>query len=227
MTRRFGGIRGIQLTINILLIGFVTNARSQYNDQRIQEKKKICLSKVRKVRGDFYDVWPSATSMLALLEEATAMSDRWRSPAWILKMFETYHDPCPIDYKIDAFSYDWCEHHDQVYVNPPYSDPSPWVEKAIEQVRKYPDSIVVMLLRHDSSTKWFNMLHESGAHFIMTQGRLDFDSPDGYGIPGSCARFPSVLAVLSSQNMVTPKHTKDLPGSCYQSKIYDYKEGEN
>ena len=119
-------------------------------------------------------------------------------------MFESYHDPCPIDYKIDAFSYDWCEHHDQVYVNPPYSDPKPWVEKAIREISIYPDSTIVMLLKHDSSTRWFKMLHEAGARFLMFQGRLDFSNPDGEGIAGSCASFPSVLVVLNEK--VKVKH---------------------
>lgn len=133
--------------------------------------------------------------MLALLERAT-MNDRWASPQWILDLFATYHDPCPIDWKIDAFSYDWCEHHDQVYVNPPYSDPKPWVQKAISEIEKYPDSTIVMLLKHDSSTQWFRMLHEAGAKFLMLQGRLKFESPDRQAT-GS-ANFPSVLVVLQS-----------------------------
>lgn len=132
------------------------------------------------------------------------MSDRWITPKWILDMFPTYHDPCPIDYKIDAFSYDWCEHHDQVYVNPPYSDPKPWVEKAIYEIKKYPDSTIIMLLKHDSSTHWFRMLHEAGARFLMFQGRLDFESPDGHGIKRSCASQASVLAVLNEK--VPVKH---------------------
>ena len=136
--------------------------------------------------------------VLPLLETGVeTMSDRWRSPSWILKMFETYHDPCPIDYQIDAFSYDWCEHHDQVYVNPPYSNPKPWVEKAIKEISIYPDATIVMLLKHDSSTQWFRMLHEAGASFLMFQGRLEFVNPDGEGLPGSPASFPSILVVLN------------------------------
>ena len=132
------------------------------------------------------------------------MSDRWRTPIWILKIFETFHDPCPIDSKIDAFSYDWCEHHDQVYVNPPYSNPKPWVEKAIREISIYPNSTIVMLLKHDSSTKWFSMLQEAGARFLMVQGRLIFANPEGEAIKGSCASFPSVLVVLSGH--VNTKH---------------------
>ena len=150
------------------------------------------------------------------------MSDRWSSPQWVLKMFESYHDPCPIDYTIDAFSYDWCEHHDQVYVNPPYSNPKPWVEKAIKEISIYPGSTIVMLLKHDSSTRWFKMLHEAGARFLMFQGRLDFSNPDGEGIKGSCASFPSVLVVLNEK--VKVNHEKVKVNGKYQSRIGDYHE---
>ena len=150
------------------------------------------------------------------------MSDRWRTPIWILKIFETFHDQCPIDSKIDAFSYDWCEHHDQVYVNPPYSNPKPWVEKAIKEISIYPGSTIVMLLKHDSSTRWFKMLHEAGARFLMFQGRLDFSNPDGEGIKGSCASFPSVLVVLNEK--VKVNHEKVKVNGKYQSRIGDYHE---
>ena len=124
------------------------------------------------------------------------MSDRWVSPEWVKKMFETFHDPCPINYTIDAFSYDWCEHHDQVYVNPPYSNPLPWVEKALYEIQRYPDSIIVMLLKHDPSTKWFRLLHASGAKFLMIGGRLKFYNDDL--TKKSASPFPSVIAVIDS-----------------------------
>ena len=124
------------------------------------------------------------------------MSDRWMTPDWILKMFETYHDPCPIDYTVDGLSYDWCKYHDQVFVNPPYSDVKPWVKKALREIEKYPDSTIVMLLKHDSSTSWYGMLKEYGAEFMMIQGRLKFVSPDS-DIRRD-ANFASVLVVLRS-----------------------------
>jgi len=43
------------------------------DDKGIQEEKKICLSKVREVRGDFHDIRSSAAFVLALLEEAIIM----------------------------------------------------------------------------------------------------------------------------------------------------------
>ena len=113
-----------------------------------------------------------------------------------------------------------------MYVNPPYSNPLPWVEKAIYEIDKYPDSTIVMLLKHDSSTRWFRMLHEAGATFLMFQGRLDFDSPDGLGIVGSCASFPSVLVVLSGYRSVKPNHNEIESAKSQQMTIADYKEDQ-
>lgn len=75
-----------------------------------------------------------------------------------------------------------------MFVNPPYSDPLPWVLQGIKEHQK--GKVVVFLLKHDSSTRWYRALHEAGAHFLMVEGRLRH----GTGKP---ANFPSVLAVLA------------------------------
>ena len=77
-----------------------------------------------------------------------------------------------------------------VFVNPPYSNPSAWVMKAIEEARN--GLPVVLLLKHDSSTEWFRLLHEAGARFIMINKRLKHRT-------GRSAAFPSVLAVLNHE----------------------------
>lgn len=77
---------------------------------------------------------------------------------------------------------------DGTFVNPPYSDPEPWVDKAIEESKK--GKRIVMLLRVDTSTRWFAKLHECGAHFAWINGRVHFS---GEGRP---ANFASMLAFL-------------------------------
>ena len=128
------------------------------------------------------------------------MSDDWNTPEWVMSMFATFHDPCPPSGQRnrlpDAFSYDWLEHHDQVYVNPPYSDPLPWVKKAVKEISIYDNSTIVLLLKHDSSTEWFRILHEAGARFLMFNRRLKFISQKGED-SRPCS-FPSILAVLHS-----------------------------
>ena len=123
-------------------------------------------------------------------------TDDHYTPDWCMKMFQGWHDPCPARSDIDGLSYDWCKHDKQIYVNPPYSNPMPWVEKAIKQSQLYEDAIIVMLLKHDSSTRWFSKLQEAGARFWMLQGRMSFNGPNQIK-KGAVAPFPSILAVLS------------------------------
>jgi len=116
-------------------------------------------------------------------------NDNYPTDNWIKSMFDPimWFDPCPLDpnYFVDGLDREW--DYDRIYINPPYSNPLPWVRRAIEQARK--GSIVVLLLKHDSSTKWYRELHEAGARFLMVQGRLKHGT-------GKTAPFPSILAVL-------------------------------
>ena len=114
---------------------------------------------------------------------------------WILQMFAGWFDPCPFvpgwskGKHVDGLTLDW---PDRTYVNPPYSSPLDWVKKAIKTSRA--GKTIVLLLKHDSSTEWYRLLHEAGAHFLLITGRLKHqtDKP---------AAFPSLLAVLPSCNL--------------------------
>ena len=110
--------------------------------------------------------------------------DNWRTDTWIAGIFEGWFDPCPLDpeWEIDGLTSVWP--NQRVFINPPYSNPKPWVKRAIDHPKT-----VVLLLKHDTSTEWYRMLHEAGAKFLLVNGRLKHGSGVG------CA-FPSVLAVL-------------------------------
>lgn len=126
-------------------------------------------------------------------------SDSYRTDEWILDLIGAHYDPCPFnphwnpDQHIDGLLTDWVEesyhHNGRVFVNPPYSNPIAWVEKAIME-NQVGGCSVFMLLRHDSSTRWWALLHEAGAHFMPIVGRLKHQT-------GRSANFPSVLVVLS------------------------------
>lgn len=116
-------------------------------------------------------------------------TDSYKTDTWILKMFEGWFDPCP-------FNPDWDEMMDdgleipwdaKTYVNPPYSNPKPWVEKAIFENNFFGNTIV-MLLKHDSSTQWYKLIHESGAKILLVNGRLKHQT-------GTSCAFPSMIAV--------------------------------
>ena len=117
------------------------------------------------------------------------MTDSYLTPKWVMAMFEDWFDPCPLLEKDDPFfmdglSDDW---NDKTFVNPPYSNPLPWVEKAIEENKK--GKTIVMLLNVDTSTRWYSKLNEAGAHFLWFAERLRFsDLPP--------ASKPSMLVVL-------------------------------
>lgn len=123
------------------------------------------------------------------------MSDDWSTPAWLYRMFHTYYDPCPLGGHItnkdnpEEGIWEPMYHYNGIYVNPPYSNPLPWVRKAIRS-HVHTKLPVVLLLKHDSSTKWYAELKEAGARFLMIEGRLK------YGDAKTGAAFPSVLAVL-------------------------------
>ena len=119
------------------------------------------------------------------------MGDNFRTDQWILNMVGDHFDPCPYNEAHDPEIYDglaieW--EHDRVFVNPPYSNPKPWVIKAIETHYKY-NNVVMMLLKHDSSTEWFRLLHEAGARLMMINRRLKYQT-------SKAANFPSVFVVL-------------------------------
>lgn len=126
-------------------------------------------------------------------------SDKYATDNWIRAMFPDgiWLDPCPIDWQPDThpdgLEIDWqhlCYIHNLagVFVNPPYSNPLAWVQKAIQEWSN--GCTVVMLLKHDSSTQWYRLLHEAGANFLMINRRLKHGT-------GRSAAFPSLLAVLS------------------------------
>lgn len=139
-------------------------------------------------------------------------SDDYRTDQWILDLFPNFYDPCPYlgirnGVDIDGLKTSWnYADYDGVFVNPPYSNPKPWVQKAILEQHKAikvancdvePDDwfegsalTIVMLLKHDTSTEWYRLLHEAGAKFLLVNGRLKHQTEK------SCA-FPSILAVLA------------------------------
>lgn len=76
-----------------------------------------------------------------------------------MDMFKNYYDPCPLDPspKWCGLERDWKQY---TYVNPPYSNPLPWVEKAIKEMKN--NKFIVMLLRCDSSTKYWQLCNQFG-----------------------------------------------------------------
>lgn len=93
-------------------------------------------------------------------------------------------DPCPLNDTplFNGLAEEWGE---STFMNPPYSKPGPWCEKAYMESLK--GKIVVGLLRGDTSTKWFHdwVLGKADLRFI--KGRVKFN--------GKPAPFPSIIAI--------------------------------
>lgn len=113
--------------------------------------------------------------------------DNWATPKWLMKIFEDWFDPCPLNGE-GGLDIEW---DNETYVNPPYSKIMPWVEKAIEERNK--GKKIVMLLPVNSDTKWYLKLVENKARFLFIHGRLKYlGEQKGSG----AARFASMLVIL-------------------------------
>lgn len=68
-----------------------------------------------------------------------------------------------------------CGSH-SIFVNPPYSNPLPFVQRAAEL--KQAGHLVVMLLPADKSTKWYSVIQENANEVIdIIGGRVNFINP--------------------------------------------------
>lgn len=121
-------------------------------------------------------------------------SDDYPTDDWLLTLFKDWFDPCSLSNGelrvFDGLGSSW---EKKTFVNPPYSDPLPWVKKALEENRK--GKTIALLLKMDSSTKWFSLLQEGGAHFLWINGRMKHKT-------GKPAPFPSMIAILNSSKEV-------------------------
>jgi len=129
-------------------------------------------------------------------------TDNWATPKWLMELFGDWFDPCPLNNnpEVNGLELEW---KDKTYINPPYSSPLKWVEKAIEESKK--GKTIVMLLKVDTSTKWFAKLYENKAHILFLNGRLKFRNLNGKNDESSPASFPSMLVVLEGKNITLKK----------------------
>jgi len=117
-----------------------------------------------------------------------SQSDSWATPpalyAVLDKEFHFTDDPCPLEGS-GGLDREWGL---VVFMNPPYSKPAPWCEKAYRESLK--GKTIVGLLRGDTSTRWFHDWVLPFADLRFIKGRVKFG---GCGRP---APFPSIIAIL-------------------------------
>lgn len=112
-------------------------------------------------------------------------SDNWSSPQWILDLFKGFYDPTPLNAKVNALEIDW---KDRTYCNPPYSNPKPFVIKAIKESKK--GKLIVLLLPVDTTTEWFRLLVNAKAHILFPNERLKFNGSSNH------ARWGCMIVIL-------------------------------
>ncbi len=112
-------------------------------------------------------------------------TDSYQTPTAIYKgLDDEFHfddDPCPIN-GAGGLDRRWGK---SVFLNPPYSKPTPWVHKAYQE--SLLGSTVVGLLRGDTSTRWFHDWVLPYAAIRFVKGRICFN--------GKPAPFASIIAI--------------------------------
>ena len=115
-------------------------------------------------------------------------SDSWATPEKVyMDLDAEFHfddDPCPLNGELlcDGLAREWGH---SVFMNPPYSRPTPWVRRAYEESQK--GKVVVGLLRGDTSTAWFHRWVWHKAELRFVRGRICFN--------GRPAPFASIIAI--------------------------------
>lgn len=128
------------------------------------------------------------------MEIKLKISDMRATPKWLMDLFSDYFDPCPYEYppKTNGLLLDW---KDKNYVNPPYSNVMPWVDKAIEESTK--GKIVVLLLKFDATTEWHRKLMQNNAHLSFLGERLKFVNV--FEKTNTTSPFTSALYILNNK----------------------------
>lgn len=112
-------------------------------------------------------------------------SDEWATPPVVFQRLADIYGPFDLDpccrtenaksaqyftKDTDGLSQQWSG---TVWVNPPYSNPRPWIQKAIDSAA-IPPCKVVMLLPGAIDTGWFHDLVLPHADLVFVRGRIKF-----------------------------------------------------
>lgn len=129
-------------------------------------------------------------------------NDDVRTPTWLYQElddeFNFNDDPCPLlgVEDGDGLLREWGT---STFVNPPYSKPHPWCEKAVIEARR--GKVIVMLLRVDTSTKWFHDFVLPYAEIRWIKGRVKFDGKKP-------APFASMVVIYTPESVSNPPKSK-------------------
>jgi len=129
-------------------------------------------------------------------------SDLYETPPEVFAYLSKVHGPFDLDVcaqsstaKCDlymtphenALIQEWAN---KSWCNPPYSNPMPWIQKAITEKEK--GNTTCMLLPADVSTKWFRLMAANSVYYFW-KGRISFLHKGEKTHP---AKFGSVVALF-------------------------------
>ena len=138
-------------------------------------------------------------------------SDEWATPPEVVERLarrfgpfdldpccrvETAKAPTYFTKDADGLQQQW---RGRVWVNPPYSDPAPWIAKAVESVDSGEADRVVMLLPASIDTGWFHDLVLPNADVVFMRGRIKFLG--WMGTPIGSPKAGTVLAVFPKRDL--------------------------
>ena len=115
--------------------------------------------------------------------------DRWRTPAWLFAFLSARFGPFGIDLAADetnalceefftreddALSQSWAGLN--CFANPPFSSPSPWVEKAVIEADL--GASTTLILPAHRNERWASLARRATER-IEFEGRVNYLRPDG------------------------------------------------
>lgn len=152
------------------------------------------------------------------------LSDSWSTPQELFDQLNKKYGPFDLDAcadqsnakcaqyydgNTDCLKQDWSSVAKTVWINPPYSDPNPFIRKAKEESLK--GIKVVMLLKADHSTNiyaecvydWKNECFYPGIKRVDLRKRVKFVPPpgligkDGLPVKAGSPNYPSMLIIFT------------------------------
>lgn len=138
-------------------------------------------------------------------------SDKWQTPPDVFEYLCAVHGPFDVDVAAEqstrqcatwfgpdhedslrrsSLRVGWTHPGGKAWCNPPYSDPMPWIEKAIEESKR--GVTTVMILPSDPSTKWYRLMAKHSLNYFW-KGRIRFLRE---GQPVGSPKFGTVVAIF-------------------------------
>jgi site-specific DNA-methyltransferase (adenine-specific) len=119
-------------------------------------------------------------------------SDNWATPLLLYRQlsyeFRFTFDPCPLCAPFDGLKMDWIG---SIFINPPYSNIPPFIEKGLSELTKGNAQLLVYLIPIRSDVRyWHELILPNLSELRFIRGRLHFNESK------AAAPCPVVLVVF-------------------------------